>query len=259
MKIVVLVKEVPDTWGDRRLNLETGLLERGAGELVLDEIGERAIEVALTYAETNSGSEVVVLAMGPASVSTNLRKGLAMGADRAIHILDDALIGADTTLTATTLAAALSHEDFDLVIAGNVSTDGGGAVIPSMVAELLDVPAATGLSTVAITATHVTGRRDTEVGSYTVKAALPAVVSITEALPDARFPSFKGIMAAKKKPLDTLTLADLSAAAGASGEEAHSIVISLAERPARAAGVTIVDEGDAGTQLAEFLAKNQLI
>ena len=127
------------------------------------------------------------------------------------------------------------------------------------VAELLDVPAATGLSTVAITATDVTGRRDTEVGSYTVKAALPAVVSITEALPDARFPSFKGIMAAKKKPLDTLTLADLAATSGASGEDAHSIVISLAERPARAAGVTIVDEGDAGTQLAEFLAKNQLI
>ena len=125
--------------------------------------------------------EVVVLAMGPASVPTNLRKGLAMGADRAIHILDDALIGADTTLTATTLAAALSHEGFDLVIAGNVSTDGGGAVIPSMVAELLDVPAATGLSTVTITATDVTGRRDTEVGSYTVKAALPAVVSRTTA------------------------------------------------------------------------------
>ncbi|MFM9876986.1 MAG: electron transfer flavoprotein subunit beta/FixA family protein [Rhodoglobus sp.] len=260
MKIVVLVKEVPDTWGDRRLNLETGLLERGAGELVLDEIGERAIEVALTHAEANPGSQVVLLAMGPASVPTTLRKGLAMGADRAIHVLDDALLGADTTLTATTLAAALARETFDLVIAGNLSTDGGGAVIPSMIAELLDVPAATGLSTVDIAADTVTGRRDTEVGSYTVRAELPAVISITEALPDARFPSFKGIMAAKKKAVDTVSLADIASGAGAAeGTEAHSIVISVAERPARTAGVTIVDEGDAGTQLAEFLAKNQLI
>lgn len=256
MKFVVLVKEVPDTWGDRRLNLETGLLERGAGEVVLDEIGERAVEVALTYADVNPGSEVIVLAMGPASVPTNLRKALAMGADRAVHVLDDALIGADTTLTATVLASAISRIGFDVVIAGNVSTDGGGAVIPSMVAELLDVPAATGLSSVEWSSGEVTGRRDTEVGSYTVRASLPAVVSITEALPDARFPNFKGIMAAKKKPFETLALADLGAGPG---DEAHSIVISVAERPARAAGITIVDEGDAGTQLAEFLAKNQLI
>lgn len=256
MKIVVLVKEVPDTWGDRRLNLETGLLERGAGEVVLDEIGERATEVALSYADANPGTEVVLLAMGPVSVATSLRKGLGMGADSAVHVLDDALIGADTTLTATVLASTLSRIGFDLVIAGNVSTDGGGSVIPSMIADLLDVPAATVLSTVELTADTVTGRRDTEIGTYTVRAALPAIISITEALPDARFPSFKGIMAAKKKPIETLTLSDLGVA---QGEEGHSIVISVAERPARAAGVTIVDEGDAGTQLAEFLAKNQLI
>ncbi len=256
MKIVVLVKEVPDTWGDRRLNLETGLLDRGAGELVLDEISERAVEVALTYADANPGTEVVALGMGPASASTTIRKSLAMGVDSAVQILDDALVGADTTLTAAVLAAALTRVGFDLVLAGNVSTDGGGAVIPSMIAELLDLPAATELSSVELTSDQIAGRRDTEVGTYSVRATLPAVASITEGLPDARFPSFKGIMAAKKKPFETMSLADLGFAPG---DEARSIVISVAERPARTAGITIVDEGDAGVQLAEFLAKNQLI
>jgi electron transfer flavoprotein beta subunit len=256
MKIVVLVKEVPDTWGDRRLNLETGLLERGAGELVLDEIGERAVEVALSYADAHPGTEVVALSMGPASAPTNIRKALAMGADRAVHVLDDGLVGADTRLTARVLAAALTSTGFDLVIAGNVSTDGGGAVVPSMIAELLDVPAATGLSSVEITEEAVVGRRDTETGSLRVRAALPAVISITEALPDARFPNFKGIMAAKKKQFDTVALADLAVT---TGEEGNAIVIGVTQRPARAAGTTIVDEGDAAAQLAEYLAKNQLI
>ena len=256
MKIVILVKEVPDTWGDRRLNLETGLLERGSGELVLDEINERAVELALTYADANPGTEVVVLGMGPATAATTIRKGLAMGADRAVHVLDDGLIGADITLTAAVLAAALKRTGFDLVIAGNISTDGGGAVVPSMLAELLDLPAATALSSVEIESDRVSGRRESEIGSLTVRAALPAVVSITEALPDARFPSFKGIMAAKKKPFETVNLGDLDIAVG---DAARSIVVKLSERPMRTAGVTIVDEGDAGTQLAEFLAKNQLI
>jgi len=255
MKIVVLVKEVPDTWGDRRLNLETGLLERSASEVVLDEIDERAIEAALSCAEANSG-EVVVLAMGPVSATNTLRKALAMGADRAVHVVDDALVGADTTLTAAVLAAALARIGFDLVISGNVSTDGGGAVIPSMVAELLDLPAATSLSSLEIGSEEVLGRRDTEVGSYSVRAALPALVSITEALPDGRFPSFKGIVAAKKKPFEVLSLADLEVALA---DESRSIVISVTERTARTAGVTIVDQGDAAGQLAEFLAKNQLI
>jgi electron transfer flavoprotein beta subunit len=179
-----------------------------------------------------------------------------MGADSAVHVLDDSLIGADTTLTAAVLAAALTHIGFDLVLAGNVSTDGGGAVIPSMIAELLDLPAATELSTANLSTSAIAGRRETEVGSFEVRADLPAIASITEALPDARFPSFKGIMAAKKKPFETLALSDLGFAPG---DEARSIVISVSERPARAAGVTIVDEGDAGVQLAEFLAKNQLI
>ncbi len=256
VKIAVLVKEVPDTWGDRRLNLETGLLDRVAAEPVVDEINERALEVALSFAETQSDVEVIALAVGPASVPTSLRKALAMGADRAVHVLDDGLVGADLTLTAQVIAAAITHIGCDLVIAGNVSTDGGAGAMPSLVAELLDLPAATYLSTIEISADAVSGRRDTETGTFVVRAALPAVISVTEALPDARFPNFKGIMAAKKKPFDTLSLGDLGLAAT---DESRSIVIAVTQRPARTAGEVIVDEGDAGQQVADFLAKNKLI
>ena len=258
MKIVVLMKEVPDTWGDRNLNLETGLLDRAASEPVLDEITERALEVALTYRDGHPDTEVVLLAAGPeGTLPATLRKGLAMGADRAVHVTDPALLGADTTLTAEVLAAALKRTGFDLVIAGNISTDGGGGVLPSMLAELLQTAGITSLSSVEISETAVSGQRRLEAETYDVQATLPAVISITEALPDARFPNFKGIMAAKKKPFDTLSLADLGLAPD---EEANrSIVISVAQRPARTAGIRIEDEGDAGQQIADFLARNQLI
>jgi electron transfer flavoprotein beta subunit len=257
MKIIVLVKEVPDTWGARKLHLETGLATRDAGESVLDEIGERGVEVALTHRDENPGTEVVLLSMGPDSASTTLRKGLAMGADRAIHVLDEALHGADLGTTAQVLAAAIRREGFDLVIAGNVSTDGSGGVVPSMVAELLGVPALTGLGGLAISNTEVTGQRICEDGVRDVVAPLPSVISITEALPDARFPNFKGIMSAKKKPLEALTTADL--AVNVEDESrARSIVIAVSERPARAAGIKIIDEGDAGEKLAEFLVAARL-
>tara|TARA_B100000614_G_scaffold210701_1_gene193811 strand:+ start:13231 stop:13629 length:399 start_codon:yes stop_codon:yes gene_type:complete len=126
MKILVLVKEVPDTWGDRELNLETGLAARGASESVLDEIGERALEVALSYADEHADTEVVVVSVAPESAAATIRKGLAMGAASAVHVVDDALIGADLGLTSQVLAAAIEKTGFDLVIAGNQSTDGVG-------------------------------------------------------------------------------------------------------------------------------------
>ena len=257
MKIVVLVKEVPDTYGDRKLNLETGLADRAASEAVIDEIGERALEVALSYADKNAGTEVVVLSMAPESASTTLRKGLAMGAASAVQVIDEGLLGADLGLTAEVLAAAIQRTGYDLVIAGNLSTDGSGGVVPAMVAELLGVPSVTSLNSVEIGDGTVSGERASDGATMTVSAPLPAVVSITEALPDARFPNFKGIMAAKKKPFETLSLADLSIEAE-DHSAAHSIVIALSEKPPRAAGVKIVDEGDAGEKLAEFLIQNRL-
>jgi electron transfer flavoprotein beta subunit len=258
MKIVVLVKEVPDTYGDRKLNLETGLADRSAGEVVLDEIGERSIEVALSFADKNPGTEVVVLSMTPESATATVRKGLAMGAGSAVQVVDEALRGADLGLTAQVLAAAIERTGFDLVITGNLSTDGSGGVIPAMIAELLSVPNVTALASVDISPDRVAGERATDGGTAQVSAPLPAVVSVTERLPDARFPNFKGIMAAKKKPLEVLSLADLGIAAE-DPAYSRSIMISIAEKPPREAGVKIVDEGDAGEKLAEFLAHNRLV
>ena len=257
MKIVVLVKEVPDTYGDRKLSLETGLADRAASETVLDEIGERALEVALSFADKNPGTDVVVMSMAPEGSAATVRKGLAMGAASAVHIADEGLVGADLGLTAEVLAAALQRTGFDLVIVGNQSTDGSGGVMPAMIAELLDLPAATSLNTVEIADGKVSGERASDGATISVSAELPAVISITERLPDARFPNFKGIMAAKKKPFETVTLADL-AVEPEDHSASRSIVIGLSEKPPRAAGTKIVDEGNAGEQLADFLIQNRL-
>lgn len=256
MKIIVLVKEVPDTYGERKLDLETGLADRAASEPVLDEIGERALEVALSYADKNE-AEVVVMSMAPERAATTIRKGLAMGAASAVQIADPGLAGADLGLTARTLAAGIRKTGFDLVIAGNLSTDGSGGVLPAMLAELLEVPNLTALSTVEIAADSVSGTRTTDDGTMRLSAPLPAVISITEALPDARFPNFKGIMAAKKKPFETLTASDVDVEPQ-DLSVAASIMTAIAEKPPRAAGVKITDEGDGGTKIAEFLIENRL-
>jgi electron transfer flavoprotein beta subunit len=258
MKIIVLVKEVPDTYGERKLDLETGLADRTASEAVLDEIGERALEVALAYADAHADTEVVVMSMAPESAASTIRKGLAMGAGSAVHIADPALAAADLGLTARTLAAAIRRSGFDLVITGNLSTDGSGGVIPAMLAELLEVPNATALSSVEITHGSVSGTRNMDGGTMRVSAPLPAVISITEALPDARFPNFKGIMAAKKKPFETLSAVDL----GVDPDDLSvpvSIMTAIAEKPPRTAGIKITDEGDGGTRIAEFLIENRLV
>ena len=162
MRILVLVKEVPDTWGDRVLNLETGLADRGASDAVIDEIGERSLEVALSYADANPGTEVVVVMMAPESATGSVRKALAMGAASAVHVVDDALLGADLGLTAQTRAAAISRAGFDLVITGNQSTDGSGGVMAAMLAELLDVPSLTSMNSVTITESEVSGERSVD-------------------------------------------------------------------------------------------------
>jgi len=257
MKIVVLVKEVPDTYGDRKLDLETGLAQREASDRVIDEIGERALEIALSYADANAGTEVVVVSMASEAAQASVRKALAMGAASAVQVVDDALVGADLGVTAKVLAAAVRRTGFDLVITGNLSTDGSGGVIPAMIAEHLGVPHATALSAVTISADAVSGSRATDAGSAQVSAALPAVISITEALPDARFPNFKGIMAAKKKPLEVVSLADLAVDVDPAAAP-QTILTAVGAKPPRGAGVKITDEGDAADQLAAFLIENRL-
>jgi electron transfer flavoprotein beta subunit len=256
MKVVVLVKEVPDTWGDRQLDLQTGILDRDASDRVLDEINERAIEFAVSLVGQDPGTEVTLLSMGQAPVAQSLRKGLAQGATRGVHILDERLAGADMTLTAEALAGAIRREGFDLVVAGASSTDGAGGVIPAMVAEHLNVPHLTSLNTVEVSGSRVSGERPTATGLVRLAVNLPAVISVTDAMPEARLPSFKSVAAAKKKTIDTLTLADL----GIDPDSApRSIMVQVAPRPARSAGVKIIDQDDAGEQLVEFLVKNRLV
>ncbi|MGF3057178.1 electron transfer flavoprotein subunit beta/FixA family protein [Microbacterium sp. YY-01] len=258
MKIIVLVKEVPDTYGDRLLNRETGLADRGASEAVLDEITERALEAALTAAQNVPDSEVVALSMAPETATASIRRALAMGAASAIHIADEQLHGADLAVTARVLAAAITRSGADLVMAGNLSTDGTAGVLPAMLAELLGWNQATSLTELTVTADGMSGTRATDYGAQSITATLPAVVSITEALPDPRFPNFKGIMAAKKKPLEVLSLADLEVTVDPA-EAPQSIMTVVNEKPPRAAGVTITDEGDAADKLVEFLVQNRLV
>ncbi len=255
MKIVVLMKQVPDTWGDRSLDLTTGWVDRTSDAQVIDEISERALEVALSYKDGDKATEVIVLTMGPADVTDSLRKALAMGCDSAVHVLDDALAGSDVAATATMLSAVLRELNADLIIAGNESTDGRGGLVPAMIAEHLGLPHLGMLGSIEVSASSVSGMRLVEEGTQSVQATLPAVISVNESTPDARFPSFKGIMGAKKKPVAQRSVAQLAVSLLA----ASTVVVSTTVRPARSAGIKIIDDGTAGDQIAAFLAENRLI
>ncbi|MBT2597884.1 electron transfer flavoprotein subunit beta/FixA family protein [Arthrobacter sp. ISL-72] len=255
MRSVVMIKQVPDTYGPVELDSLTGLLDRSSGEQVFDETTERALEVALQQKEIHGG-EVVVLTMGPAQAIDALRKALAMGADSGVHILDDDLAGSDAARTSEILAAALRRIGFDLALAGDRSTDGQGGVIPAMVAERLGVAQATYLASLSTDGLSLTGERVTESGVQTLRAALPSVVSVTEKIAEPRYPNFRGIMKAKKKPVDVWSVADLRVQGVA---PVGSRIGSVAERPARQAGVRIIDDGTAGRQLAQFLSTSGLV
>ncbi|MBV9922232.1 MAG: electron transfer flavoprotein subunit beta/FixA family protein, partial [Pseudonocardia sp.] len=261
MNIVVLVKQVPDTYSERKLRDADGLLDRDATDAVLDEINERAVEEALQIKEANDGSEVTVLTMGPDRATDAIRKALSMGADKAVHLSDDALAGSDALTTARVLAKAIGTvEGVDLVLAGNEASDGRGAAVPAMVADLLGWPALTHVRELIVDGGAVTGRRETDDGVTVLNAELPAVVSVNEKINEPRYPSFKGIMAAKKKPVATLSLADLGIGADEVGlAGAWSEVTEFAARPPKAAGTIVKDEGDGGVKLAEFLVAGKFI
>jgi len=259
-KIVVLVKQVPDTYSERKLTEGDHTLDRESADAVLDEINERAVEEALKIKEAGEG-EVTVVSVGPDRVTDAIRKALSMGADRAIHVSDEALKGSDLIATAKVLAAAIGKvEGYDLVIAGNEASDGRGGAVPAAVAELLGLPQLTHLREVTVEGTTIKGVRDTEDGRTTLEATLPALVSVTEKINEPRYPSFKGIMAAKKKPVDTLTIADLGIDASQVGlANAWSTVVEASPKPPRQAGQRVPDEGDGGAKIAEYLVGQKLI
>jgi len=258
MRIIVLIKHVPDTWEERVLDPATGRLDRSASERVVDEITERALEAALALKDRDKSIEVVALTMGPSESTGAIKKALSMGADSGIHLVDDGLAGADAMTTAATIAAALRDAGADLIIAGNESTDGRGGMLPAMLAEHLGLPALTFVSELVVEGGRVRGERATETATSVVSAALPAVVSITEGMPEPRFPSFKGIMGAKKKPVASHSLGDLGLAADATPRVA-SVVLTCEPRPGRTGAEPIVDDGSAGQRLADYLAQQRLV
>jgi electron transfer flavoprotein beta subunit len=253
------VKYVPDATGDRHF-ADDLTLDREDVDGLLSELDEYAVEQALQIADGADDAEITVVTVGPEDAKDALRKALSMGADKAVHVEDDDLHGTDVIGTSLVLAKAVEKTGFDLVICGMASTDGVMGVLPALLAERLGVPQVTLLSEVAVNGGVVTGRRDGDTASEQLEASLPAVVSVTDQSGEARYPSFKGIMAAKKKPVQSLDLDDLGLDADEVGlAGAWTAVDSATERPARTAGTIVKDEGEGGKQLAEFLAGQKFI
>jgi electron transfer flavoprotein beta subunit len=264
MNIVVCVKQVPDTWAEKKLSDSDKTVDREGVEGVMNELDEYAIEEALRIKEAQvaagGSGEVTVLTMGPEKATETIRKALSMGVDQAVHVVDPGLHGSDALGTSYALAKALGTIEHDIVLLGVESTDARMSVIPAMLAERLGIAQLTFARKVEVGDGSVKIERQTDTGYDVVEAATPVVVSVVEKINEPRYPSFKGIMAAKKKPLTTLTLADAGIEAdkvglGGSG----STVVEFAARPPKAAGQIVKDEGDGGVKLAEFLASQKII
>ncbi|KAB8181193.1 electron transfer flavoprotein subunit beta/FixA family protein [Microbispora catharanthi] len=259
MNIVVCVKQVPDTATERKLRSDDKTLDRDAADGVVNELDEYAVEEALRLKEAHGG-EVTVLSMGPAKATETIRKALAMGADKAVHLHDDALHGSDALGTSYAVSQALKKIGFDLVILGSESTDARTGMLAAMLAERLGAPQLTLAGKVEVEGTAIRVERITDYGYDKVEASLPAVVSVVEKINEPRYPSFKGIMAAKKKPVETLGVVDAEIAADQVGlANAWSEVVDFAAAPPRAAGTVIKDEGDGGAKAAEFLASKKFV
>jgi electron transfer flavoprotein beta subunit len=262
LKIVVLVKHVPDAQFDRHIGPDN-TLERS--ESILSELDEYALEAALQLSEARggekAGNQVVALTMGTPDAANALKKALQIGASSGVHVVDDALAASDAWATSLVLAAAVrSIGDVDLVLTGMASTDGETSIVPAQLAERLGLPQLTFASSLEVTGRTAVIRRDTETTSDVVEADLPAVVSVTDQINEPRYPNFKGILAAKKKKIASLGLADLGIDAGQVGSAGSLTRVEQADpRPPRTAGTIITDEGDAGVKLVDFLAAQKLI
>ena len=256
MKIAVCVKHVPE--GAGRIDPGTKRLDR-SGEGVLNHFDANAVEEALRI-KGDSDTEVVVVSLGPQKALDSLRKALAMGADRALLISDDAAAGSDLVATSRLLAAALGKEEPDLVLFGQQASDADGAVLWAAVAERLGRPVVSQAMELTVEGGSLHVKRQTEHGYDTIEAPLPAVVAVSDAINEPRYPSLKGIMGAKKKQQDVLSLADLGLAAGDVGESgSRTTVLALGTPPARGDARKIEDDGNAAQAIVDFLAEKRLI
>jgi electron transfer flavoprotein beta subunit len=259
MNIVVLVKQVPDSGSERSLDPADNTVARGRAGNVVNEIDEYAIEEALTLKDA-SGGEVTVLTVGPDPAVDAVRKALSMGADRALHVSDEAIHGSDAVQTSAVLAAALSQLEYDLVLCGAEATDSQMSVMPALLAERLGLPQLSGARKLTVEGGVAKVERQTDGGYWVLEAPLPAIVSTWDTINEPRYPAFKGIMAAKKKPVAKKTLADLGIDPGTIGAgSATSQVLDFAGRPPKGAGVKVIDEGDGAQKLVDYLAAQKIV
>jgi electron transfer flavoprotein beta subunit len=259
MKIAVCVKQVPDATVHKRIDPETKRLDR-SGEAALNPTDLNAVEEALRIKESQGEGEVVLVSLGPEKAIDSLRKALAMGADRAVLVSDGAAAGSDLLGTSRALAAVLEREQADLVLFGQASNDADGAVLWAAVAERLHRPAISQMATLTVEGETITGKRQTEHGYDVISAPLPAIVAVSDAINEPRYPSLKGIMGAKTKPQETLSLADLGVDAGSMGEDgAKTAVLDLGPPPSRGDQVKIEDDGSAAQKILDYVNERRLL
>ncbi len=260
MKIVCCVKFVPDATADRRFNADN-TVDRDSVDGVLSELDEYAVEEALKIREAGEDTEIVIVTMGPEVARTAILKALQMGADSGVHVVDDAIHGSDAVGTSLVLSKVIEQQQADLVLCGMASTDGSMSVVPAMLAERLGLPQVTFGSEVTVAGSTVRIRRDGDAATEIIEASVPLLLSVTDQANEPRYPSFKGIMAAKKKPLETVSLADLGIETGDVGIDAAWTRVEDAQaRPLRSAGTIVTDEDGVGAdKLVEFLAGQKFI
>ena len=259
MKLAVCVKEVPEASARTRIDPGTLRLDR-SGTAALNPFDAHALEEALRIKERTGDGEVVAIMMGPARAAESLRKALAIGADRAVHVADDALAGSDLVATARTLAKAVEREQADLVLLGQQGGDSDGAVLWSALAELLQRPVVSQAASLELGDGKITAKRQTEYGYDVIETPLPAVVAVSDAINEPRYPSLKGIMGAKKKPFDTVSAADLGLAPDEIGEAgSRTEVHGLSDPPSRGDSIRIEDDGNAAERILEYLAERKLL
>jgi len=259
MKIAVCVKQVPDAAASKRIDPSTKRLDR-SGEAALNPVDANAVEEALRIKESTGDGEVVLVCLGPEKAMDALRKALAMGADRAVLVSDDAAAGSDLVATSYLLARALEREAPDLVLFGQQASDSDGAVLWAAVAERLRRPMISQAAELTLEDGAITGKRQTEFGYDVIRAALPAVVAVADSINEPRYPSLKGIMGAKKKPQDVLSLAELGIEGDRAGEAgSRTQVLALSDPPARGDTRKIEDDGSGAEQIVAFLAEKRLL
>lgn len=257
MKIAVCVKQIPDPATPYELDPESHWVIRPE-EQILDDTDRYGIEVALQIAEANEGT-ITLYSMSPAGSLQGIRQALSMGADRAVIVDDETLRGAEALATARVLAAAIERDGFDVVVAGTESTDGYSGVVPQMMAELLDVPALSFARNVEVTADGARIERQTAVGYDVVESALPVLMTVTSGAVEPRYPTFKGIMEAKKKPIDQITAGDLGLGDGVSVSTSGQAIVDVSPIPARSGGEVIEDDGEAHVRVIALLEQVKVI